>query len=58
MRKTQIGQRLHMKEFFKKVKSELTIEKVVVRIIMAWVLTSLCFFIKSDVDFATPTYAD
>ena len=47
-----------MKEFFKKVKSELTIEKVVVRIIMAWVLTSLCFFIKSDVDFATPTYAD
>lgn len=47
-----------MKEFFKKVKSELTLEKVVVRIIMAWILTSLCFFIKSDVDFATPTYAD
>ena len=47
-----------MREFLKKVKAELTIEKVIVRIIMAWILTSLCFFIKSEVDFATPTYAD
>lgn len=47
-----------MKELLVKIKSEITLEKIVVRTIMAWMLTSLCFFIKSDVDFATPTYAE
>ena len=46
-----------MKQFFQKIKDRTTAEKVVVRVIMAWILTSLCFFIKSDGNFATAIYA-
>ncbi|MGN0374669.1 MAG: DUF2079 domain-containing protein, partial [Butyrivibrio sp.] len=47
-----------MKTFLDKLKSETTPERVIVRIIMAWILTSICFFIKSDGNFATALYAD
>ena len=47
-----------MKQFFQKIKDSLTAEKVVVRIIMAWILTSLCFFVKSDGNYATALYAE
>lgn len=47
-----------MKTFWKKLKSETTLEKIIVRIIMAWILTSLCFFVKSDGNFATALYTD
>lgn len=47
-----------MKKFFQSIKEKTTGEKVVVRIIMAWILTCLCFFIKSDGDFANPMYAE
>ena len=47
-----------MKQFFQKIKDSLTAEKVVVRIIMAWILTSLCFFVKSDGNYTTALYAE
>ena len=47
-----------MKEFLTKLKSEITLEKVIIRLIMAWILTSLCFFMKSDGNFATAMYAE
>lgn len=47
-----------MKDFFTKLKTEITFEKVIIRLIMAWILTSLCFFIKSDGNFATAMYAE
>lgn len=47
-----------MKDFLTKLKSEITLEKVIIRLIMAWILTSLCFFIKSDGNFATAMYAE
>ncbi len=47
-----------MKEFFTKLKAEITLEKLIIRLIMAWILTSLCFFIKSDGNFATAMYAE
>ena len=46
-----------MKQIFQKIKDKTTAEKVVVRIIMAWILTSLCFFAKSDGNYATALYA-
>jgi hypothetical protein len=47
-----------MKSIFTKIKEAVTVEKVIVRIIMAWILTSLCFFIKSDGNYATALYAE
>lgn len=47
-----------MKEFLTRLKSQITLEKVIIRLIMAWILTSLCFFIKSDGNFATAMYAE
>ena len=47
-----------MKSVFTQIKEAVTIEKVIVRIIMAWILTSLCFFVKSDGNFATALYAE
>ena len=47
-----------MKSIFTKIKEAVTVEKVIVRIIMAWILTSLCFFVKSDGNYATALYAE
>ena len=47
-----------MKSFLLKIKDAITLEKIIVRIMMAWILTSLCFFIKSDGNYATPNYAE
>ena len=47
-----------MKNIFTQIKDAVTLEKVIVRIIMAWILTSLCFFIKSDGNYATAIYAE
>ena len=38
-----------MKEFFQKIKEEITLEKIVVRLVMAWLITALFFFLKSKV---------
>ena len=47
-----------MKDIFTKIKNAVTLEKVIVRVIMAWILTSLCFFVKSDGNYATAMYAE
>ncbi len=47
-----------MKNIFTRIKDTITLEKVIVRIIMAWILTSLCFFAKSDGNYATALYAE
>lgn len=47
-----------MKNIFTEIKDTITLEKVIVRIIMAWILTSLCFFVKSDGNYATALYAE
>ena len=36
-----------MKDFFIKLNKELTLEKIVVRLCMAWLLTAICFFLKN-----------
>ncbi len=46
-----------MIEFLKKHRNEITFEKVVVRLIMAWLLTTVLFYMKSDGVFATAAYA-
>lgn len=46
-----------MKEFLQKIKKNITFEKVIVRLVMAWLLTTLVFFVKNSGSFETPAYA-
>lgn len=46
-----------MKEFFSKIKKNITFERVIVRLIMAWMLTTLVFFLKNGSNFDTASFA-
>ncbi len=46
-----------MKEFWSKLKDDITFEKVIVRLIMAWLLTAVMFFLKSGIEFNTAQFA-
>ena len=45
-----------MKEFWIKFKSNITLEGVVVKLILAWLLTSLIFAIKMDTPFMSAQF--
>lgn len=46
-----------MKEIWNRIKEELTPEKIAIRLIMSWLLTTLLFFVKSNETFLGAVYA-
>lgn len=46
-----------MREFWVKFKSSITVEKIIVRLVMAWLLTAFLFCLKSHIAFNTAEFA-
>lgn len=46
-----------MREFWSRVKKESTPEKIIARIIMAWIVTAILFFLRNKTAFATANFA-
>lgn len=46
-----------MKEFWNTFKKDMTFEKVIVRLVMAWLVTSIVFYLKSGTEFNTAQFA-
>ena len=46
-----------MREFWDSFKKNITFEKIIVRLIMAWLLTAIVFFLKSGDTFNSAAFA-
>lgn len=46
-----------VKVFFDRLKNNITMEKVIVRLVLAWLLTAVCFYVKTGLPFYSADYA-